>query len=92
MRHENGGVVVEVVDDDILHSDACSIPGNEIILLLVDSEKQLEHGDNADEGKHIEQGTEDIEYQTSEKIGLVRGDILPHHAEKFVHGVVYIIF
>ena len=86
--HSWGSVILiagryEGIDERVLQIAAA--PLHELVMLLLDTEEDIENGQKQREGENIEQCGQHVHQERRSYVFLVRGEILAHHLEEFAH-------
>ena len=76
---------LEVVDKNVLHAHTFRVPGDELVVVLVDAEEQLQHGDKRYEREDVEHCREQVEHQRAHHVYFVRSNVTSHQPKKFFH-------
>ena len=79
-----------VVDEDVLETLSCEIPGpkHHGRLFGVVFEKQVEHRDERCKGEYVENGGKQVECEGTEHESFVGSHIVSHDKEKGFHLVI----
>ena len=83
--------IIHVVDDDVFHRHVGSVPGDELVDVVVYLKKQVEHRYQRHEREDVEQRRKQIEKERTKQILAVWLDVFAHHFEEIFHRMSFFV-